>query len=131
MSEENVEVVRRVIEHLNETSQAGPLGLYDPEVTFTTRGDVGGPEIFTGHKGLRDAVARFGEVWMQTHAEITELIEGHDVVVAVVSLELRSHAGVDLQVEEAWAYWLREGKLIRIEQHGSKAGALKSAALSG
>jgi ketosteroid isomerase-like protein len=99
-------------------------------VTFTTRGDVGGPEIFTGHQGLRDAVARFGEVWTQTQAQITELIDGNDVVVAIVSIELRSHAGVDLQVEEAWAYWLREGKLVRIEQHGSKAGALKAAGLS-
>ena len=48
---------------------------------------------------------------------------------AVVRIELRSHAGVELEVEEAWAYWLRDGKLIRIEQHGTREKALEAAGL--
>jgi hypothetical protein len=40
MSQENVEVVRRVFDYFNQTGEAGPLDLYDPQVTFTTRGDV-------------------------------------------------------------------------------------------
>jgi ketosteroid isomerase-like protein len=129
VSEENVEVVRRVIDYLNETGEAGPLDLYDAEVTFTTRGDVGGSDTFTGHAGMADAVAMFGEVWAQTTAHITELIEADDVVVAVVRIEVRSQAGVDLEVEEAWAYWLRDGKLTRIEQHGDRQEALEAAGL--
>ena len=129
MSQENVEVVRRVIALVNETGEAGPLDLYDPEVTFKTRGDVGGSNVFTGHRGMADAVASFGEVWEQTAARIIELIEGEEVVVAVVRIALRSHAGVELEVEEAWAYWLRNGKLIRIEQHGTREKALEAAGL--
>jgi SnoaL-like domain len=108
MSQENVEAVRRVIDYVNETGEAGPLDLLDPRVTFTTRGDVGGPQTFTGYRGLADAVASFGEAWAQTAARIIELIEGDDVVVAVVRIELRSQTGVELEVEEAWAYWLRD-----------------------
>ena len=130
MSQENVEVVRRVVDYLNDTGEAGPLELYDAEVTFKTRGDVGGPQIFSGHRGLVDAVATFREAWARTHRQIVELIEGDDVVVAVVRIELRSQAGIDLQVEEAWAYWLREGRLVRIEQHGSRRQALEAAGLS-
>lgn len=130
MSEENVAIVRRVIDYVNETGEAGPLELYDAAVTFTTRGDLGGPETFTGHRGMVDAVARFGEVWAKTAAHIIELIEDEDVVVAVVRFELLSKTGVELDVEEAWAYWLRDGKLTRIEQHGSRGKALEAAGLS-
>jgi ketosteroid isomerase-like protein len=130
MSHQNVEVVRRVIAYVNETGEAGPLELYDPAVTFTTRGEIGGSEAFTGHRGLVRAVEMFGEAWAQTNAHVVELIEGDDVVVAVVRIELRSHAGVDLEVEEAWAYWLRDAKVVRIEQHGARGVALEAAGLS-
>ena len=130
MSEENVEIVRRVIDHVNETGEAGPLELYDAEVTFTTRGDVGGPETFSGHGGMAAAVDRFAEAWAKTTAHIIEVIEGDDVVVAVVRIELISQTGVELEVEEAWAYWLGDGKLTRIEQHGSRRKALEAAGLS-
>jgi len=127
MSRENVEIVRRVIGYVNETGEAGPIDLYDAEVTFTTRGGVGGKRTFTGHAGMADALAMFGEVWAQTAAHILKLIEGDDAVVALVRIELRSQAGVDLDVEEAWAYWLRDGKITRIEQHGDRQAALEAA----
>ena len=130
MSQENVEVVRGVIDHVNETGEAGPLDLYDPQVTFTTRADVEGPTTFTGHRGMADAIANFKEAWAETATHIIELIEGDDVVVAVLRFDLRSHAGVELEVEEAWAYWLRDGKLTRIEQHGSREKAIEAAGLS-
>lgn len=130
MSQHNVEVVHRVIAYVNETGEAGPLELYDPDVTFTTRGEIGGSATFTGHQGLVRAVAMFSEAWAETNARIIEVIEGDDVVVAVVRIALRSHAGVDLVVEEAWAYWLRNGKLVRLEQHGTREQALEAAGLS-
>ena len=40
MSQENVEIVRQVIDYVNETGEPGPLELYDPEV-LTTRYSVG------------------------------------------------------------------------------------------
>jgi ketosteroid isomerase-like protein len=130
MSQDNVEVVRRVIAYLNETGAAGPLELFDPDVTFTTRGELGGGETFTGREGIRRAVAMFGEVWAKTTAHVVDLIEGDNVVVAVLRMELRSHAGVDLEVEEAWAYRLRDDKIARVEQHGKREDALDAAGLS-
>jgi len=129
MSQVNVEVVRRVIDYVNETGEAGPLDVYDPQVAFTTRGDVG-TTTFTGHQGMADAIANFGEAWAETATHIIELIDSDDVVVAVLRFDLRSHAGVELEVEEAWAYWLRDGKLTRIEQHGSREKALEAGGLS-
>src|SRR3954468_9103865 len=101
MSQDNIEVVR-VIRYLNETGAAGPLELFDPDVTFTTRGELGGGETFTGPDGIARALAMFGEIWEKTTANVVDFIEGDDVVVAVLLMELRSHAGVGLEVEEAW-----------------------------
>jgi ketosteroid isomerase-like protein len=131
MSDHNVDVVRRVIAHVNETWHAGPLDLYDPDVTFRTRGEVGGSETFTGHQGLARAVEMFREAWAQANSHVVEFIEGDDVVVAVLRIELRSHAGIEMEVEEAWAYWLRDGRIVRIEQHGERGAALEAVGLSG
>jgi len=35
-----------------------------------------------------------------------------------------------LEVEAAWAYWLRDRKLTRIEQHGNRLKAVEAAGLS-
>jgi hypothetical protein len=79
---------------------------------------------------MADAVAMFGEVWSQTTAHIIELIEGDDVVVAVVRIELRSQAGVDLEVERGLGLLAADGKLTRIEQHGDRHNAFEAAGLS-
>ena len=47
----------------------------------------------------------------------------------MIRIELQSHEGVELEVDEAWVYWLRDGKLTRIEQHGSREEALEAAGL--
>ena len=129
MSQENVEIVRRAADHFNETGLLGPPQLHDPEVTFTTRGDIGGREIYTGHRGLLEAIANFREVWAQIDAHIIELAEGDDAVVSVMRFELRSQAGLKVEVEEAWACWLRDGKIHRIEQHATRRGALDAVGL--
>jgi ketosteroid isomerase-like protein len=129
MSQENVEIVRRATDYFNETGVLGPLELHDPEVTFTTRGDIGGAETYTGHRGLVEAMANFREVWAQIDAHIIELVGGDDAVVSVMRFELRSQVGVDLKVEEASAIWLRDGKIHRIEQHATRRDALEAVGL--
>jgi hypothetical protein len=42
---------------------------------------------------------------------------------------LRAQSGVELDVEEAWVYWVRNGKIWRMKQHASKQEALEAAGL--
>jgi hypothetical protein len=130
MSQENVEVVQRTTDYFNDTGSPGPMKLYDPEVIFTTRGDVGGAETYKGHRGVLNATASFREAWTQINAHIIELLGTDDVVVSVIRFNLRSQAAVDLEVVEAWAYWLRGGKIHRIEQHPTRESALEAVGLS-
>ncbi|HEY7150140.1 MAG TPA: nuclear transport factor 2 family protein [Solirubrobacterales bacterium] len=131
MSKENVQALQRITAHFNENGEWGPVELYDPEVTFTTRGDIGGSQTYAGHKGLVDAMASFREAWAHITPQILDLIEGEDVVIAVIRFELCSQTGVKLKVEEAWVYWFREGRVKRVEQHATVPGALEAAGLSG
>jgi ketosteroid isomerase-like protein len=129
MSQESVEVLQRITAHFKETGDWGPVEFYDPEVTFATRGDVGGRQTYTGHQGLVDAMASFREAWAEINPHILKFIEGKDVVIAVIRFELRSQAGVQLEVEEAWVYWFQDGKVKYVEQHGTVASALETAGL--
>jgi ketosteroid isomerase-like protein len=81
---------------------------------------------------MREAVNAFREAWgTSAHGEILGITGTGDVLVAEVRFRLRgAGSGVELAVDEGWAYWMRDGKAVRIEQHGSKQQALEAAALS-
>jgi ketosteroid isomerase-like protein len=128
MSQENVEVVSRAIEYFGETGDVADE-CYDAEVEFTTRSDGPGQEIYHGIEGLRRSVQSFGEVWATMEFEAQGFIEVGDVVVVPLLFHLRAQSGVELDIAEAWAYWVREGKIWRIEQHPTKAEALEAAGL--
>jgi ketosteroid isomerase-like protein len=129
MSQENVEIIRRAIDQLNETGDPD-WDLYDPELVWTMRPD--GPAHITRHglQGLREGIESLREVWSEIRLEIVEVIESGEIVVVVLSERLRAQSGVELEAVEAWANWFRDGKLVRIEQHGSKQEALEAVGLS-
>jgi ketosteroid isomerase-like protein len=128
MSEENVEIVRQAISHLNESGEPD-WNLYDADLIWTTRGDVG-HNTYRGVEGLRRGTASLREVWNDFNAEILEVIDTEDAVVSVLRWRLRAQSGVELEAVEGWTTWIRGGKITRIEQHGSKAEALEAAGLS-
>jgi len=129
VSEENVEIVRRAVRHLNETGEPD-WGLYDPELVWTTRADGPAHLTYRGLDGLRQGIASLRSVWADFKAEIEDITAGEDCVVSVLRWRLRAQSGVELEEVEGWATWLRDGKIIRIEQHGSKEEALEAARLS-
>jgi ketosteroid isomerase-like protein len=129
MSQETVEIVRRAIEYFGETGQVA-VECYDPEIEFTTRSDGPGQTTYHGVDGLRRSVEDFREAWASTTFEAEEFIETNDAVVVPLLFHLRAQSGVGLDVEEAWAYWVRNGKIWRMEQHASKQEALEAAGLS-
>jgi ketosteroid isomerase-like protein len=73
-------------------------------------------------ESLRDA-------WDSMNMEVREFIETDEAIVALTHFQLRGHSGVELEVEQAWAYRMRNGKIYRIEQYASKREALEAAGL--
>jgi ketosteroid isomerase-like protein len=112
MSQENVGVLRRANE-------------------FLERGEVDSPNYMTykGLDGLRRSLASVGEAWDSISVELREVIEQDEVIVALLHFRLLGHSGVELEVDQGWAYWMRDGKIHRVEQYGTKQEALEAAGL--
>jgi hypothetical protein len=101
MSQENVEVLRQAISHLNETGEPD-WDLYDPDLVWTTRADGPAHNTYRGIDGLRRGTESLREVWTKFNAEIVEMVDGTDSVVAVLRWRLRAQSGVELEVVEGW-----------------------------
>jgi len=128
MSEENAEIVRRTVESFNRWTLAPEC--FDPEVEYTTQPDAPMHTTYKGLDGLARSMESLKEVWQSIETEVREFIGTGDVLIALLHFHLRGHSGVELEVDQAWAYWMREGKIRRIEQYGSKREALEAGGLS-
>jgi ketosteroid isomerase-like protein len=128
MSRENVEVVRQAVRRLSKTGEP-EWDLYDPDLVWITRPDGPAHNTYRGLDGLRRGNESVREAWAELRGEILEVVGSDHAVVAVIRWRLRGHSGVELEVVEGWATWVRDGKITRIEQHASKQDALEAAGL--
>ena len=84
MSQENVEIVRRVFELWNEGGVVAPdrrPEFFDPEVQIDLRGRKINPAVYDGYDGLDRFGSDVDEVWDQFSIELLELIDAGPHVV--------------------------------------------------
>jgi uncharacterized protein len=131
MSQENVEIVRRVYEAAASRDATSIFALYDPDVELdATRMGVGDLGIYHGHEGLRSLFGEFHEVWGQIEYDYEELIDAGQDVVAVVTRHARGRAsGVDVEAPLALLWTVREGKVTRVVWFPTRDEAFEAAGL--
>ena len=128
MSQENVELVRRLADALN-AGEAPEFVAADCRVENANTAVT--DKTYIGPDGWRewreDMFSGFGEVRLQLDKVIAE---GDDYVVAVTSLKGRGAAS-DAPLELRWAsaFWFRRGKLVRTGGFLHIRGALKAVEL--
>jgi hypothetical protein len=118
MSQENVEIVRRAIDQLNETGEP-EWSLYTSNLVWTTRADGPTTTTYRGIDGLRRGTASLREVWAEIKAEILELIEVDDTIVSVLRWSLRAQSGVEAsnstgpsrKPSKPWGCWSSRGEV--------------------
>jgi ketosteroid isomerase-like protein len=122
----NAEIVELALERFSLSG--GPdWSLYADDVVFVTRGELLGKREFRGHEGYRRLLDEFGESWAEIRGKPTAIEEvAGDVVVASIRWHVRAHSEIELDVDEAWGCWFRDGRFVRIEQHGTLDEALAS-----
>jgi ketosteroid isomerase-like protein len=132
MSEENVEIVRRVYEAAAGRDAASIFALYDPDVELdATRLGVTDFGVYHGHEGLRKLFGEFHEVWGQIEYDYDELIDAGEHVVGIVRRHARGRAsGATVEAQFALLWTVREGKVTRVIWFSTRAGALEAAGLS-
>jgi ketosteroid isomerase-like protein len=136
MSEENVEIVRRIYEAAVRRDAATVLARYDAEgVLVASRIGVAnhpsGEDAYHGHDGLRDLFREWHEAWGKIEYDYEELIEAGDQVIAVVNRHARGRAsGVEVERPFALLWTLRDGKVVRVVWYLTREDALEAAGLS-
>ena len=128
MSQENLERVERLYEHLNQGDIDAALALLDRGVEWCTREDTPATEIAKGREGWR---ARWGDitgVLEEFHQEPTEVIDAGEYVVVCVHQIARTQ-GVLIDQDEVHVFRLRDGLVIELREFREKRDALKAVGL--
>ena len=136
MSQENVEIVRRIYDAAPRRDQATVLALYDADVEWDTSrygtpGDMAGSGVYRGHDGLQAWFRSWYEAWAELVERAEELIDARENVVSVSSMRGRGRAsGVEVTSKQYAGVWtLREGKVVRVVWFPSREEALEAVGL--
>jgi ketosteroid isomerase-like protein len=133
MSQENVEVVRRLYESWNRGDYSAALDSIDPDIQVDVADDrVDFAGTYRGHAGAWEMMGSFWGEFENPHAWIEEAIPaGSHVVVAVRISGRGKRSGVEIEIDmPLWQVWtLRDGKAVRWRIFRSKQEALEAAGL--
>ena len=132
MSQENVEVVQRVLSEFGGAQQI-PEGLFAPDWVFDVSTFHGWPgqQQFTGIEEFREFFASWTEPYTDWAQEIEEIRDaGPNQVVATMRQHGRlRNSGSWVDLNYALLYTLREGLIQRTQLYTPPENALKAAGL--
>jgi ketosteroid isomerase-like protein len=137
MSEENVELVRRITEAVDRGDLDGAVAIAKPSTGVRVRSRPGCPParplgVQHGPEGLRRVLEPlFGE-FDDLHVELRELIDAGERVFAAATLHGRGkHSGAETTMD-IWGVWtFRGGRAVRWEGFTDRDAGLEAAGLSG
>ena len=143
MSQENVEIVRAVLEAYRNpevmallTSGDLDLGWVDSEIEWdASRLDEMIPdlaEVYPGHEGVRTYWRRWFEAWRDLEFEIQDVLDAGDDVVVLIRDQRQwgRHTGISTELPPyAQVFTLRESKLVRWRTFPNQESALEAVGL--
>ena len=133
MSQENVEIVRQVVEAINRGDAGAFVATVDPDVewedaVFWTEG----PRTFRGREGVRDWLNQILEPWESVHLdaeEVTDVSDGR-VIVGFAFTARGKERGGETQLRFWSVFWLADGKIERRQVFWTRDDALEAAGLA-
>jgi ketosteroid isomerase-like protein len=131
MSQENVEMVRRVIDSINQ----GCLALEDASDNFemdwsNSVGPLKG--VYRGEEQVNEVFRSFQEVWDRLRWDIQEVIDlegGRVLIVNRVRMRGRT-SRVEVEATGIQLWTIHDGKLASVKLYQSKLDALEALGLS-
>jgi ketosteroid isomerase-like protein len=135
MSQENVELVREVMELLGRAAAgdaptARLTDLFASDVRIDMSRRVLNPDVYEGHEGLRRLGREVGEVWEEFRITPERFVDVDDRVVVIETRRGRGRgSGVEVEHRSAVIWTLRDGQVIRMETDLDPAEALEAVGL--
>jgi ketosteroid isomerase-like protein len=129
MSQENVEIVRRMWEAFLGDDPASALSFYDPEIKWDGTNLPDG-KIAQGHEAILEHAMRWAEMWDDWRMKPERFIDAGCGQVVLVFHEFgRSESGLQLDERHAELYTVRDGKIVYRKGFSDPDDALEAAGL--
>ena len=130
MSQENVEVVRRLYRAMDDRDVGASTELMHPDAEWIPDSRVGQGPV-RGRDNLIQFFADRAEMFDEFRQELERLWERDDKVLVFVRATGRGGAsGAEFDIRIAHLWTLRDGVAVRGEGYGNRAEALEAAGLS-
>lgn len=126
MSQENVDIVRRLNDVYNRRTFAENPDLIDPDIVWDmSRMEVPDSAAYTGPLGLREFVDRWTESFASEHIEAEEIVDRGDQVLVMVHHSGRGKtSAIEVDQRFAMVWTLRDGRAVRMEMYPTREDAL-------
>jgi ketosteroid isomerase-like protein len=131
MSQENVDVVRRMVRAFNDGDIEALVAECDPAVEWEEQFIPGVDPLYRGHEGVRRwwsaVIEDVGEVLGSLEARIVEVRETGDTVIGSLRLEgVGASSGVRVPMHVHMVATFRDGKVVRRQVFTTGAEALEA-----
>ena len=135
MSQENVEVVRGIIDSHERGDFDAVFAEYDPEIEWHLSGVFARVSdfdpVYYGHAGVRSFWRQWFAAWERADFEYEEFIDAGDSVVTILTQRVRGRtSGIELEWNSYAQVWtVRNAKIVRVEFFQHREEALEAAGL--
>jgi ketosteroid isomerase-like protein len=132
MSEENVEMVRRLIEQFNRDDYEAGIEDWAPDAILdwsASHGPFAG--VYRGRAEIRGFRQQFTGTFDEIRFEIEDAVEVEADALVVENVGyFRGREGIEVQARSAWLIRVRDEKLAELTLYQTKQDALEAAGLS-
>jgi ketosteroid isomerase-like protein len=133
MSQENVEIVRRVMRRFADQDIDAALEDVDPYATLDwSNSDALDSGVYTGHAGWRSFLQSRNEALGERRFDSPELLTPTDETVVLVARvrEQGRASGIEVETQGAAVWTLRDAKVVGLKIYQSSDAALKAVGLA-
>ena len=142
MSQENVELVKRLLQMFANREHEAVFAFYDTDIewdatSFGGDGASGVPDdlqgIYHGHEGVRTYWRRWLQAWADLDFEVGDVLDAGDDVVALIHNQRQwgRRSGIVTEMPPyGLVFTIRTGKVVRWRAFSDERSALKAAGLS-
>jgi len=142
MSQENVELVKRLLQMFARREHEAVFAFYDPDIEwdathFGEDSPTGVPDdlqgIYHGHEGVRTYWRRWLQAWADLDFEVDDVLDAGDDVVALIHNQRQwgRRSGIVTDMPPyGLVFTIRNGKVVRWRAFSDEHAALKAVGLS-
>ncbi len=123
MSQQNVELVKRMYEDLNQGDLEAMLAVLDPDMEWWTRRDNPDTSLLRGREGFSAHWAEITGVLEEFRQQATEVIDAGEYVVVCVHQTARTR-GALIEQDEVHMWRCRDGCVVELREFHEKREAL-------